>query len=60
MKVSVKKKWIAALTSGEYEQGTGQLCGSDGFCCLGVLASVVDPGKVTWNDYDGAFGNFCG
>lgn len=33
-----KAKWVAALRSGEYTQGTGNLYNpySDSYCCLGV------------------------
>ena len=31
-----RKKWVEALRSGEYEQGTGQLRNDDCYCCLGV------------------------
>jgi len=33
-------KWAKALESGEYEQMTGGLRGSSGFCCLGVLCNL--------------------
>lgn len=37
-----KNKWIKALRSGEYKQGTGELKTSRGaYCCLGVLAKAV-------------------
>ncbi len=36
------QKWIAALLSGKYEQGTKCLHSADNkFCCLGVAAEVV-------------------
>lgn len=36
-----KDKWIAALRSGEYEQGRDVLCDRYGhYCCLGVLAEL--------------------
>jgi hypothetical protein len=39
-----KKKWVAALRSGEYEQGVGKLRSLDNkFCCLGVACDLVDP-----------------
>ena len=44
----LKAKWIEALRSGDYAQGTGELCvlrgwGGDEYehCCLGVLAEVA-------------------
>jgi hypothetical protein len=40
-----KDKWLAALRSGEYEQGTGCLCierfDEYEFCCLGVACHAV-------------------
>lgn len=47
---AIKERWIEALTSGRYEQGFGQLCevGEDGerrYCCLGVLADIIDGGR---------------
>ena len=34
------KKWVKALRSGEFEQGTGYLRKGDKFCCLGVACAV--------------------
>lgn len=34
-------KWIAALRSGKYKQGSGYLCRGDRYCCIGVLAVEV-------------------
>lgn len=44
MKPEVKKVFLDALRSGEYEQGTGQLAlvkddGVVSYCCLGVLSA---------------------
>lgn len=36
----IKQAWIEALRSGKYEQGKGQLCYNDKYCCLGVLAHI--------------------
>jgi hypothetical protein len=36
-----KGKWVAALRSGEYEQGTGSLNNGGKFCCLGVLCDLA-------------------
>jgi hypothetical protein len=34
-----KEKWLTALRSGEYKQGSRQLRNSDGrYCCIGVYA----------------------
>lgn len=54
-----KRRWVKALRSGEYQQGTGTLCrfdpreGSLQFCCLGVLADIVDPDGWEMEDYEG-------
>ena len=40
----IKKRWIKALRSGEYEQGRGQLCKDNKFCCLGVLYDIEHDG----------------
>lgn len=39
----VKRKWIKALRSGEYQQGRCTLKRSDSYCCLGVLAEEMVP-----------------
>jgi hypothetical protein len=40
----IKRKWMEALRSGKYKQGTGCLRTiNNKFCCLGVLADVIDP-----------------
>lgn len=36
-------KWCAALDSGEYPQGIGQLQSHIGYCCLGVACSIFIP-----------------
>lgn len=41
MNPEIKKQWVAALRSGEYKQGTGQLRSKNNeFCCLGVLCDL--------------------
>lgn len=40
MNEEIKKKWIAALTSGEYRKGKQALRDDDKFCCLGVLCDL--------------------
>lgn len=47
MKPEIKKLWLAALRSGEYEQGRRVLRREDTFCCLGVLCDLHS--KVTGN-----------
>lgn len=59
MKAEWKKKWIAALRSGDYEQGSGQLRPSNiRYCCLGVLADLaVQEGIGEWSSHgDYSFG----
>lgn len=41
MKKHVMKKWVAALRSGEYKQGMGQLEMARKYCCLGVLCKIA-------------------
>lgn len=38
---SLKKKWVEALRSGEYQQGEGHLFDGNTYCCLGVLCRVA-------------------
>ena len=41
MKPRIKKLWIEALRSGEYQQAQGALRTADNkFCCLGVLCNL--------------------
>lgn len=50
MDKALKKKWVKALRSGDYEQTTCALRVGDGFCCLGVLADIQG---ATWK-HDGS------
>lgn len=46
MNPEIKTKWVAALRSGYYIQGTGVLRSQGNkFCCLGVLCDIIDPSK---------------
>lgn len=46
MQKAMKKKWIKALRSDEYEQGRGSLVSyNNEFCCLGVLCNISDLGE---------------
>ena len=47
MKSSVKKEWVKALRSGEYDQLEGSLISGDGgsACCLGVLYDTCHDGQ---------------
>lgn len=51
MNADIKKRWIAALRSGEYQQGQGELKTSSGtYCCLGVLCELAKADGVGgWN-----------
>jgi hypothetical protein len=47
MPSKLKKDWVAALRSGEYQQAKGRLCKvgeftGTGYCCLGVLEMVAE------------------
>ena len=53
MDISWKNKWLAALRSGEYNQGYDQLRNLDNkFCCLGVLCDIVSKEipEYQWKD----------
>jgi hypothetical protein len=51
MKPAVKKRWVKALRSGEYEQTQARLHDEDGFCCLGVLLDVEHSFDWEWDEY---------
>lgn len=40
MNNEIKHQWVAALRSGEYQQGVQVLRKEDKFCCLGVLCDL--------------------
>lgn len=42
MNQEIKAKWVEALRSGRYKQGRGVLRQGNEFCCLGVLADIMD------------------
>lgn len=54
MNPEYKTKWLDALRSGEYGQGTGALrTKDDTYCCLGVLADIcVKEGLASWVESD--------
>lgn len=59
MNLEIKKQWVAALRSGEYEQGFGVLREAENkYCCLGVLTDLFcksEEGirsKVKMEDYE--------
>lgn len=57
--VELRKRWVAALRSGKYEQGQSCLrSGGDEYCCLGVLCDIVindarlnGDDRYTWDGY---------
>jgi hypothetical protein len=51
LKKSAKKKWVAALRSGEYKQGIGYLKRNDRYCCLGVAREVLGLRKSRTHEY---------
>lgn len=58
MNETIKAEWLAALRSGEYKQGRGQLHAEDTFCCLGVLCDLhIKAGQGEWDidDYSGLY-----
>lgn len=50
MDAELKRKWVAALRSGEYEQGQFALENAGRFCCLGVLCKVQGWPTVQMGD----------
>jgi hypothetical protein len=46
-----KAKWVAALRSGDYQQGTGALSVDGKFCCLGVACAITDIPLRTPDDH---------
>jgi hypothetical protein len=41
----IKKLWVDALRSGNYQQGARHLRSGDGYCCLEVLCDLHDQSK---------------
>lgn len=50
MDYGLKKRWIAALKGGDYEQGQGYLNRNGKYCCLGVLCDISGKGHWKGND----------
>lgn len=47
----IKDRWISALNSGDYKQGSVYLNGPNGYCCLGVLCDLAaKDGVGVWED----------
>lgn len=55
MKPAIKKRWLAALRSGQYKQTREVLTNGKGFCCLGVLCNLhaIEHGKEWRQTADG-------
>lgn len=53
MDQAIKKKWVKALRSGEYRQGSGVLKDGRKFCCLGVLCDIQG---ADWKKVEDAVG----
>jgi hypothetical protein len=53
MNQEYKTEWLAALRSGEYDQGKFKLKHKDNtFCCLGVLCDLyLNKNNLTWEDF---------
>ena len=52
MNKEIKDRWLIALRSGDYIQGTGSLKIDDSFCCLGVLCDILQKDLNTYWDDD--------
>ncbi len=51
MNPGIKKQWIAALRSGDYQQGKQFLHPGPDFCCLGVICNLVkDKVGFSWHE----------
>lgn len=54
MDAEIKRKWVEALRSGEYQQGRGSLVpDDDSLCCIGVGFCVALPSEnvgASWTD----------
>lgn len=50
MNPDIKTRWVEALRSGQYKQGTGYLRvrsePHDRFCCLGVLCALAETDEI--------------
>lgn len=52
--IANREQWVAALRSGEYKQGYGQLNNHGKYCCMGVACQTLDAERNTgWTDSDG-------
>lgn len=51
MDAELKRKWVDALRSGEYAQTMHTLRDINGYCCLGVLANIIDSAAWKKSEY---------
>lgn len=57
MNPEIKARWVAALRSGEYKQGEGELRSkTERFCCLGVLCDLKDDSAWERDDAEFPYG----
>lgn len=52
MNPEIKAQWVAALRSGEYEQGKRALSVNNQYCCLGVLCDLAEKAGVVESTTD--------
>jgi hypothetical protein len=60
MEPLVKKLWVEALRSGNFQQGSEQLYKNGRYCCLGVLCELHRQvtGRGKWSSTPSACGGF--
>ncbi len=59
MNQEIKKRWIEALRSGEYQQGKESLFHCGKFCCLGVLTDLyIKEHGLQWKQYSAGLWGF--
>jgi hypothetical protein len=51
----LRQRWTDALRSGRYQRTQSSLRTCDGYCCLGVLADIIDPKGWTLTDDHSTF-----
>jgi hypothetical protein len=59
--IANRKKWVAALRSGEWKQCRGTMHDGEGYCCLGVAYMAFFPGAgiVPHRAVDATNNGFC-
>lgn len=61
MKADIKDRWVSALRSGDYKQGTQCLLSESGnYCCLGVLCDLYmkeSNQEVEWETTEDSYGD---